>query len=67
MKDLDRIRALAALAAVELNMAELRDLPGWWEHLSSENRHRWLEEISHVRSLQHDVQNANPLAAPLKG
>jgi hypothetical protein len=52
---------MCALAAVEINMAELRDLPGWWDFLSAENRHEWLEVLAKVRQYQHEAQGLTVL------
>jgi hypothetical protein len=62
MKDAERARAMCALAAVELNMSELHGIDGWWESLSSENRHDWLEFQGVVRAYQHELQN--PVLSP---
>jgi hypothetical protein len=53
---------MCALAAVELNMSELHGIDGWWESLSGENRHEWLEFQGVVRAYQHELQN--PVLSP---
>jgi hypothetical protein len=57
MKDVERARIMCALAAVELNMSECHSIEGWWEGLSEENRHEWLEFQGQVRAYQHGLQN----------
>jgi hypothetical protein len=57
VKEVERARAMCALAAVELNMAELRDIEGFWDLLGLEGRRAWLEQLALVRAYQHAVQN----------
>jgi hypothetical protein len=57
VKDSERARSMCALAAVEINMSELRDIEGFWDLLGPDGRHVWLEELAKVRAYQHALQN----------
>lgn len=57
MKADERAAVMVALCAVELNMSECKVVAGWWDSLSAENRHEWLEFQAKVRRYQREVQN----------
>jgi len=63
----ERAVAMCSLAAVEMNMAELRGVVGWWDSISLGSRQQWMEFMGTVRAYQRDVQMApEPLIEPEK-
>jgi hypothetical protein len=50
MTEMDRRSALACLAAVELALAELRGIPGWWKMLGQGQRQEFEEFAATVRA-----------------
>jgi len=67
MLAVERSVAMCALAAVEMNMAELRGVLGWWDCLSLGSRQQWMEFMGTVRAYQRDLQNRpEPLIEPEK-
>ena len=53
--ELDRRCSLACLAAIEANMAELRDTVDWWGRLSPGQRLIWVDFAATVRMYQGDL------------
>ena len=63
----ERAVAMCSLAAVEMNMAELRGVVGWWDSISLGSRQQWMEFMGTIRAYQRDVQMApEPLIEPEK-
>jgi hypothetical protein len=48
---------LACLAAVEANLAELRDIPDWWQRIGSERRQDWQRVEAQCRADQYELSN----------
>jgi hypothetical protein len=48
---------MCALAAVEINLSELRWIEGWWDSVCPEGRHRLLVFQGEIRAYQHELQN----------
>lgn len=57
MREVERRAAIACLAAVEANLAELRDIPEWWQRIGAERRADWQRVESQCRADQHELQN----------
>jgi hypothetical protein len=56
MTEMDRRSALACLAAVEVNLGELRGIPTWWKMLGQGQRQEFDEFAATVRAYQHGLQ-----------
>lgn len=56
MNESERRSARACLAAVEANLAELRDIPAWWRSIGPERRRELEEFAARVRAYEHDLE-----------
>jgi hypothetical protein len=57
MNESDRRSALACLSACEVNFAELKDNPAFWEHRPEFDKHQWMVMQVRLREYQHQLAN----------
>jgi hypothetical protein len=57
VNEVDRRAALACLAALELNMAELYGIDAWRERIGQECLGSWRVQMALVRAYQRDLQS----------
>jgi hypothetical protein len=61
MLEMDRRSCLACLSAVELNLVELRGMPGWFQLIGLERRRALLEFVAWIRACEHELQTVQGL------
>ena len=63
LSELERRSAMACLAAIEANGAELLGMVDWCAHIGPDRRRELQDFMSAVRAYRHDIENlrvANP-------
>ena len=64
LSEMDRRLAMACLAAIEANGAELLGMAGWCARIGPDRRREFQDFMASVRACRHDIENlrvANPV------